>query len=148
MHKFGFSEGTDQTRQLTTDILAAMEQDGVDFTVFFNSLTRVAEGEPESMVVNLFSDSEVASKSIELWQELRAKDSDTVLSMRHANPAVIARNHQVQLAIEAAVVDNDFVPFRRLCRVLANPYQIEPADHDLMTPPKSEEKVTQTFCGT
>lgn len=148
MHKLGFSEGSDQTRQLTTEILAAMEQDRVDFTVFFNNLTRVAEGESEQVVTNLFKDSEVASALIEQWQGLRAKDSDTLLSMRQANPAVIARNHQVQFAIDAAVEDNDYLPFRRLCRVLANPYEIDPADQELMTPPKSEQRVTQTFCGT
>lgn len=148
MHKFGFSEGSDQTRQLTTDLLGAMEQDGVDFTVFFNSLTRVAEGESEQEVVNLFGDSELASKLIEQWQGLRAKDSESLLLMRQSNPVVIARNHQVQLAIEAAVEDNDFEPFRRLCRVLANPYRIDLVDHELMTPPKTEQRVTQTFCGT
>ena len=148
MHKFGFSEGNDKTRQFTTDLLAAMEQDGVDFTVFFNSLTNVAEGESDQSLINLFGDSNVASSLIKQWQELRAKDSGTLLSMRLANPAVIARNHQVQLAIDAAVEDNDFSPFRRLCRVLANPYRIDPADHELMTPPKSEQRVTQTFCGT
>ena len=68
--------------------------------------------------------------------------------MRQANPAVIARNHQVQFAIDAAVEDNDFLPFKRLCLVLANPYQIDPADHELMSPPKSEQRVTRTFCGT
>ncbi|MFT5599183.1 MAG: hypothetical protein ACI823_002267 [Chitinophagales bacterium] len=148
MRKFGFTEGSDQTRQLTTEMLAAMEADGVDFTVFFNNLTRVAQGEPEPVVINLFNDAEVASSLIEQWQALRAKDSDSLLSMRQANPAVIARNHQVQLAIDAAVEDNDFLPFKRLCRVLANPYQIDPADHELMAPPKSEQRVTRTFCGT
>jgi uncharacterized protein YdiU (UPF0061 family) len=148
MHKFGFLESNDQTRQLTTEMLSTMEQDGVDFTVFFNSLTAVAEGESEQVVLDLFSDSEVASALIEQWQRIRAKGNDTLLTMRRANPAVIARNHQVQLAIEAAVEDNDFLPVRRLCRVLANPYRIDPADHELMTPPKSEQRVTQTFCGT
>jgi uncharacterized protein YdiU (UPF0061 family) len=85
---------------------------------------------------------------IKQWQELRAKDSETLLSMRQANPAVIARNHQVQFAIDAAVENDDFIPFRRLCRVLANPYQIDPVDDELMTPPEFEERVTQTFCGT
>jgi uncharacterized protein YdiU (UPF0061 family) len=148
MRKFGFTEGSDQTRQLTTEMLAAMEADGVDFTVFFNNLTRVAQGESEPVVINLFNDAEVASSLIEQWQALRAKDSDSLLSMRQANPAVIARNHQVQFAIDAAVEDNDFLPFKRLCRVLANPYQIDPADHELMAPPKSEQRVTRTFCGT
>ena len=125
-----------------------MARNGVDFTVFFSSLTQVAEGESDQVVINLFEDSDVVTELIKQWQELRAKDNETLSSMRQANPAVIARNHQVQFAIDAAVENNDFLPFRRLCRVLANPYQIDPADEELMTPPKFEERVTQTFCGT
>lgn len=148
MHKFGFSDSNDQTEQLASDLLAAMAQHAVDFTVFFRSLTQVAAGESDQLVVNLFGDSDVVTALIKQWQELRAKDSETLLSMRQANPAVIARNHQVQFAIDAAVEHNDFLPFRRLCRVLANPYQIDSADEELMTPPKFEERVAQTFCGT
>jgi uncharacterized protein YdiU (UPF0061 family) len=148
IRKFGFSDSNEQTKQLTNELLAVMERDAVDFTVFFNSLTQVAEGGSDQVVINLFEDSDVVTALIKQWQELRAKDSETLLSMRQANPAVIARNHQVQFAIDAAVEKNDFFPFRRLCRVLANPYQIDPADDELMTPPEFEERVTQTFCGT
>ncbi len=146
--KFGFPDSNEQTKQLTSEFLAAMARNGVDFTVFFSSLTQVAEGESDQVVINLFEDSDVVTALIKQWQELRAKDNETLSSMRQANPAVIARNHQVQFAIDAAVENNDFLPFRRLCRVLANPYQIDPADEELMTPPKFEERVTQTFCGT
>jgi uncharacterized protein YdiU (UPF0061 family) len=148
IRKFGFSYSNEQTKQLTSELLAVMERDAVDFTVFFNSLTQVAEGGSDQVVINLFEDSDVVTALIKQWQELRAKDSETLLSMRQANPAVIARNHQVQFAIDAAVENNDFLPFRRLCRVLANPYQIDPVDDELMTPPEFEERVTQTFCGT
>jgi uncharacterized protein YdiU (UPF0061 family) len=148
IRKFGFSDSNEQTKQLTSELLAVMERDAVDFTVFFNSLTQVAEGGSDQVVTNLFEDSDVVNALIKQWQELRAKDSETLLSMRQANPAVIARNHQVQLAIDTAVEKNDFLPFRRLCRVLANPYQIDPVDEELMTPPRFEERVTQTFCGT
>ncbi len=146
--KFGFPDSNEQTKQLTSEFLAAMARNGVDFTVFFSSLTQVAEGESDQVVINLFEDLDVVTALIKQWQELRAKDNETLWSMRQANPAVIARNHQVQFAIDAAVENNDFLPFGRLCRVLANPYQIDPADEELMTPPKFEERVTQTFCGT
>jgi len=63
----------------------------------------VAEGGSDQVVINLFEDSDVVTALIKQWQELRAKDSETLLSMRQANPAVIARNHQVQFAIDAAV---------------------------------------------
>jgi uncharacterized protein YdiU (UPF0061 family) len=148
MLKLGFSESNDQTQQLTSELLSAMQTDGVDFTVFFNNLTGVAQGESKQVLINLFNDLDGVSKLVDQWQELRANDNETLSSMRQANPAVIARNHQVQFAIDAAVENNDFLPFRRLCRVLANPSQIDPADEELMTPPRFEERVTQTFCGT
>jgi|TARA_B110000261_G_scaffold93036_1_gene105602 uncharacterized protein YdiU (UPF0061 family) len=148
MLKLGFSESNDQTQQLTSELLSAMQTDGVDFTVFFNNLTGVAQGESKQVLINLFNDLDGVSKLVDQWQELRAKDSDSLLAMRQANPVVIARNHQVQFAIDAAVEKNDFLPFRRLCRVLANPYLMDSADDELMKPPKSEERVTQTFCGT
>jgi uncharacterized protein YdiU (UPF0061 family) len=37
--------------------------------------------------------------------------------MRQTNPAVIARNHRVELAIDAAVEHKDFEPFQHHCKV-------------------------------
>ena len=54
----------------------------------------------------------------------------------------------VEQAIEAAVEHEDFEPFRRLCKVLANSFELDPVDEELQTPPSPEERVFQTFCGT
>jgi len=67
--------------------------------------------------------------------------------MRAANPAVIPRNHRVEEMIEAAVA-GDFGPFERLMAVLARPYDDGPDTADYTRPPKPEERVHQTFCGT
>ena len=36
----------------------AMETNEIDFTIFFDSLTRVAEGESDQIVLNLFGDTD------------------------------------------------------------------------------------------
>lgn len=148
MKKFGISKATEQSRQLTAETLVAMETNEIDFTVFFDSLTRVADGESDLVVLNLFKDADSGLALLKQWRTLISNDDATATSMRQVNPLVIARNHRVEQVIEAAVDENNFEPFKRLCRVLANPYHIGPADRELTTPPKLEQRVTQTFCGT
>lgn len=148
MKKFGIAEITDQSSKLTADILVAMGENEIDFTVFFDSLTRVADGESSQVMLNLFESVDAGVELLEQWETLRSKDDDTAFAMRQANPVVIARNHRVEQAIEAAVDDDNFEPFNRLCRVLENPYNIDPADRELIKPPQPRQRVTQTFCGT
>jgi uncharacterized protein YdiU (UPF0061 family) len=68
--------------------------------------------------------------------------------MRRVNPAFIARNHRVEQAIEAAVRRDDFSPFETLVQVLARPYDEQPDHVHLAAPPRREERVLATFCGT
>ncbi|KPQ20515.1 MAG: hypothetical protein HLUCCA24_02100 [Rhodobacteraceae bacterium HLUCCA24] len=66
--------------------------------------------------------------------------------MLAANPAVIPRNHRIEHMIEAAV-GGDMGPFETLMRTLATPYET-PEVALLTTPPRPEERVEATFCGT
>jgi uncharacterized protein YdiU (UPF0061 family) len=69
--------------------------------------------------------------------------------MRAANPAVIPRNHLVEEAIAAAVNKSDFAPFESLLAVLARPYDDLPSTlARYADPPRPEQVVRQTFCGT
>ena len=68
--------------------------------------------------------------------------------MRLANPAFIPRNHRVAQAIDAAVRRDDFEPFETLVRVLGRAYEDQPESLQLAEPPRPEERLTQTFCGT
>ena len=63
-------------------------------------------------------------------------------AMRTANPAVIPRNHLVEAALSAAVEREDFSPFEELHDIL------RPGLERYSMPPKPEERVLQTFCGT
>ena len=68
--------------------------------------------------------------------------------MAKANPVFIPRNHLVEEAIEHASFKQDFGPFRALLARLDKPFDYEPGDRRLASPPQPEQQVTQTFCGT
>ena len=68
--------------------------------------------------------------------------------MFSANPVFIPRNHLVEEVIKAATEAEDFAPFDKLMTVLASPYEekLEYACYNM--PPRPEQVVLQTFCGT
>jgi uncharacterized protein YdiU (UPF0061 family) len=68
--------------------------------------------------------------------------------MRSVNPAFIPRNHLIEEVIVAAVEESDLTPFGRFIEVLESPYEDQPAKERYAAPPKPEEIVHQTFCGT
>jgi uncharacterized protein YdiU (UPF0061 family) len=67
--------------------------------------------------------------------------------MRSVNPRFIPRNHLVEEAIAAAVRE-DFAPFETLVAVLSAPYDDQPGFDRYADPPRPDEVVHQTFCGT
>jgi serine/tyrosine/threonine adenylyltransferase len=64
------------------------------------------------------------------------------------NPAVIARNHQVESALAAAVERGDFKQVERLLDVLSNPMAVAPENAEFRLPPVGGDANYQTFCGT
>ena len=67
--------------------------------------------------------------------------------MKAVNPAYIPRNHLVEEALQSAHRD-DYEPFEDLLAVLARPYDGEPAFERYAKPPRPDQVVHQTFCGT
>jgi protein adenylyltransferase len=47
-----------------------------------------------------------------------------------------------------AAVTGDFAPFEQLVTVLARPYDEQPQFAAYAEPPRPEQRVLQTFCGT
>jgi serine/tyrosine/threonine adenylyltransferase len=69
-------------------------------------------------------------------------------AMRRVNPAFIPRNHRVEAMILAAIEQGDFAPFEELLEVLSRPYEHQLRFEAYERPPRPEERVLQTFCGT
>lgn len=118
------------------DLLAA---NGADYTVSFRALA--VSGGDDLHEMDGFSAWQ------RQWQGRLRKDAtpeDARARMRQVNPAVIPRNHRVEAVIDAAV-EGDFGPFREMLRAVTHPFE----DHAVYsTPPRPEERVTATFCGT
>ena len=68
--------------------------------------------------------------------------------MRHANPAVIPRNHLVEEALDAAVMVEDLGPFHRLLAAVQAPYEERPELSPFQELPPDSFRNYRTFCGT
>ena len=61
---------------------------------------------------------------------------------------IIPRNHMVEEALTAAAERQDFAPFDTLVALLAHPFDDHPDHPRHALPPRAEERVLATFCGT
>jgi len=150
--KLGLAEQLPDGNEFADKTLAVLGEHAIDMTVFFDTLTGVASGEPEQTLLDLLSDQagdeEWPEQWLRQWQDLRADDAGTIQTMRLANPAIIARNHRVEEALLAATTRDDLQPFLRLTEALQKPFSCAPENAELQTPPLPQERVTATFCGT
>jgi uncharacterized protein YdiU (UPF0061 family) len=124
-------------------LLAAQE---VDFTIFFRNLTRVAAGEDPKTLIAMFSSKEPFEQWFAKWYG-EANPVRHLAAMRGANPILIPRNHRVEQAIQSGCV-GEFAPFHRLVDALSSPFTEQDEYADLEMPPRPEEIVHETFCGT
>jgi protein adenylyltransferase len=67
--------------------------------------------------------------------------------MRAINPLYIPRNHLVEAALNAAI-SGDYRPFEELLEVITRPFEERPGLERFTLPPRPEERVLATFCGT
>ena len=99
----------------------------------------------------LFTDASAFDGWAVKWRTRLAEEGGDANERREAmqavNPRFIPRNHLVEEAI-ATAVKGDFAPFETLVAVLSTPYDDQPAFARYAEPPRSEEIVHQTFCGT
>ena len=127
-----------------------MAETGADFTRSFRALCAAADGDAEPIRA-CFTDPAAFEGWAIGWQARLARDSmappERAAAMRRANPAIIPRNHRIEAAIQAAVSENDFAPFHALADALATPWADQP-DGPNTLPPREEERVSRTFCGT
>ena len=151
--KLGLADVQPGDLELARDLLGAMADNGADFTLTFRGLSELADEptEVDRRVAALFRepaffDRWAARWRVRLGSETRS-ESERRADMRSVNPGFIPRNHRVEEAI-AAAREADFEPFEALLGVLTAPYDDQPGREAYAAPPRPEEVVHQTFCGT
>ena len=152
--KIGLDPGQDNAR-LALDLLDVMSAGGADMTLVFRGLGELTAAGPEKdgPVRELFDDPSAFDAWAGHWRqrlaaEGRQDDGERRAAMDRINPAFILRNHLAQQAVDAAIDHLDFEPMQRLHQVLSHPFDAQPEAADLARPPKADERVLTTFCGT
>ena len=132
--KLGLTGEAEGDRALIEGLLGAMAEGGADFTNTFHALATGERAPIEALPGG--------AEWLDAWDARGPKDED---AMRAASPAIIPRNHRIE-AVIAAAVQGDLVPFHALHAALADPFGPAPEGYD--APPRPEEVVAATFCGT
>ena len=150
--KIGLAQAREGDADLVRRLLALMAQSHADFTLTFRRLTRVAERpEEEPRLRDSFEQPAEIDSWLRDWRTFLAQvmggPEEKLAAMRAANPAYIPRNHRVQAALEAAEA-GDYVPFHTLLAVLQHPFDEQPQRSEYAEPPRPEQRVLRTFCGT
>jgi uncharacterized protein YdiU (UPF0061 family) len=151
--KLGLFEAQPNDISLAQDLLDRMARNGADFTLVFRVLCDAAAGpEGDTGVRMLFADSGAFDEWAAKWRRRLAQEggepTERRSAMRAVNPAFIPRNHLVEEAIVAAVNDGDLSVFERLLSVISVPYEDHPAFGRYADPPRPDQVVHETFCGT
>ena len=152
-NKLGISKPQAGDQALTEQLLAIMAEHKLDFTLCFRYLVdQVATGAEHQPLMDVF----IAPDELVLWQQQWQKriatDSQSQVQryqqMNLANPAFIARNHQVELVIRAAEDRGDYQPFYALLKVVQSPSEYQQTLKQFALAPMPQELVHHTFCGT
>jgi len=150
--KLGLADRHAGDTELAADLLTVMAAQKADFTLTFRRLSEISatDPKPENALGELFDDPGAIAGWSARWRQRLSRDSLPEArrqeAMRAANPAFIPRNHLVEEVIKAATENWDFAPFKKLLAVLATPY--EDAADEYCSPPRPDQVVHQTFCGT
>ena len=152
--KLGLTEARDGDLELAQDLLRRMAENAADFTLTFRRLSDLVDSSSrhDERVSGLFEDPAAFDEWAVRWRrhlgsETRSPE-EIQSDMRVVNPAFIPRNHRVEEAIKAAVEQGDLEPFEQLVELLASPYEDQPSLERYAEPPRPDQIVRETFCGT
>ncbi len=139
MRKLGSATTQDGDGAFIAETLMAMADGAADFTNFFVALTE------NQNLIPFFKDAPAHKAWLLKWQVL-VQAPDFAL-MASVNPRIIARNHRVEQALDAAR-DGDLSLAIRLAQIVSKPFErLDDATAYALAPTAAEE-VHATFCGT
>ena len=146
--KLGFLTAESQDYELIKKWLEYLHAEKLDYTSSFQNLANLLslDSMPSGFKkTSLFKDFEL------LWrQRLKVQPFDNTavkLAMAQVNPIYIPRNHQIERAIQGALSE-DLSIFHEMVEMLKNPFLEQNRYEIYKQPPRPEERVHATFCGT
>ena len=153
LRKLGMVHCQDGDRELVQALLDCMRHNQADFTLTFRALCDIAEySGAESKLRALFANPSACDEWLVRWKSRLSHEpcepGARAAAMRQLNPIFIPRNHRIEQAIDAAIEREDFSLFTELLSVLSQPFEEREALAAYARPPRPDERVLRTFCGT
>lgn len=157
--KLGLQRHDAENVALLNDLLELMTQTNADHTLTFRRLSERAHPAMKNdasvasfyELPSLYELPERFTPWIARWQTQLALEQASTVELQQrmlaVNPVFIPRNHLVEEVIQAGL-KGDFQPFRQLVDCLATPYHYTPRHERYAKPPRPEQVVSKTFCGT
>lgn len=149
--KLGFDNEREATADLLDGLTALEAVAGADHTSVFRALATSLRGDDGPLHALFPAHVDELGDWRSQWiDELGSIDQAAVASsMDQVNPLYIPRNHLVEEALDAAVLEDDLDPFHRLLEIVTHPYEERPDSERYAQPaPASFHERYQTFCGT
>jgi len=140
-------------KSIIDELLDLMQRFGVDYTLVMRGLCSAVKTSSDiTELSDKFSNAIEFEDWVRRWRDrlqLGSIDPNEIIrSMKSINPVFIPRNHLIENVIQSAVGDNDFKLFQDLLLALSNPFEDNKDFMSFKLPPKSNEIVHQTYCGT
>jgi uncharacterized protein YdiU (UPF0061 family) len=140
--KFGVQDVA-HVREILKAWFDYLQFEKLDFTLSFRNLADLAtRGES-----NFFKTTDLFKKFESHWRPNLLQIENLKERMDAVNPIFIPRNHQIENAIQNALL-GDYSLFHQLNAVLSKPFIDQPDFLQFTKPPSIEEKIKNTFCGT
>ena len=136
--KLGLAGQQEGDHALVSELLGLMKQHQLDYTNTFNALT-------ESLVKDFVIDSSL-KEWVSKWR-LRTS-AESYNTMRAVNPAVIPRNHNIEMILAEYEKAGSSSSINEFLKVIQKPYEYEEEFAAWYQPPKEGDCNYQTFCGT
>ena len=148
--KIGLNGNSVEHQTVLKNLLKIMIPNKADYTLTFRNLSQ-ALLDKDSLFLDQFKEQDTIKEWLKNWklemQNSKQETKQIVKGMESVNPIYIPRNHNVDKAIKAAYKE-DLEPMNELLEALQNPFEENIRYSHLAIPPKDEEKILQTFCGT
>ncbi|GAA0937548.1 protein adenylyltransferase SelO [Virgisporangium aurantiacum] len=143
--KLGLPAGLDETVAvaLAEELLTLLRDGRADYTSFFRDLATAARGAADPARSHLLD-----LAAFEQWRERWYATGPDADAMDRVNPVYVPRNHLVEEALAAAVVDDDLTPVERLVDAVSTPYDERPGLDRYAAPAPPDFGAYRTFCGT
>lgn len=144
--KLGFSVQNNGDSALLLELLTLMEQNQVDYTLFFRQLSYFKRNDNNTELRDLFINRDAFDHWADKYQQRldieHSKEPQRQEKMLYSNPKFVLRNYIAEEIISAARKNQNFKPLNDFLAVLHSPFEEHPDfEHYAAIPPEWSKEI-------